>query len=147
MMVAASTAQDDVPVVEEVVRREATVEIGGPPVVYVRAALLYGGAGRRPGRREPAVGQRLKHRVGETRPQGAIQELLGMLQRGGIQQQQFVRKEAAQVAQVLGTTSSAATVLNAAMPYSFYPQVGLAARFVAGRVVEWLVVLLPRREE
>jgi len=52
-----------------------------------------------------------------------------------------------QVTQVLGPTSFAATVFNAATPYRFYPQVGLAARFVQGRVAEWLVVILPRREE
>jgi Zn-dependent protease with chaperone function len=51
-----------------------------------------------------------------------------------------------QVTQVLGPTSFAATVFNAATPYRFYPQVGLAARFVQGRVAEWLVVILPRRE-
>ncbi|MEK6324978.1 MAG: M48 family metalloprotease [Acidobacteriota bacterium] len=51
-----------------------------------------------------------------------------------------------QVAQVLGPTSFAATVFNTATSYSFYPQVGLAARFVQGRVAEWLVVILPRRE-
>ena len=52
----------------------------------------------------------------------------------------------AQVAQVLGPTSFAATVFDAAAPYKFYPQVGLAARWVQGRVAEWLVVILPRRE-
>ncbi len=51
-----------------------------------------------------------------------------------------------QVTQVLGPTSFAATVFNAATPYRFYPQVGLANRFVQGRVAEWLVVILPRRE-
>lgn len=51
-----------------------------------------------------------------------------------------------QVVQVLGPTSFAATVFNAATPYRFYPQVGLAARLVGGRVAEWLVVILPRRE-
>ena len=52
----------------------------------------------------------------------------------------------AAVADVLGPTSEAATVFNAAVTYRFYPQVGLAARFVQGRVAEWLVVLLPRQE-
>ncbi len=51
-----------------------------------------------------------------------------------------------QVAQVLGPTSFPATVFSAAVPYRFYPQVGLAARFVAGRVAELLVVVLPRQE-
>ena len=51
-----------------------------------------------------------------------------------------------QVTQVLGATSFAATVFSATASYRFYPQVGLAARFVAGRVAEWLVVILPRRE-
>lgn len=52
----------------------------------------------------------------------------------------------AQVAQVLGPTSFSATVFNAATAYRFYPQVGLAARWVQGRVAEWLVVILPRQE-
>ena len=51
-----------------------------------------------------------------------------------------------QVTQVMGSTSFAATVFNPAVPYKFYPQVGLAARFVQGRVAEWLVVILPRQE-
>ena len=51
-----------------------------------------------------------------------------------------------QVAQVLGPTAFAATVFNEATDYRFYPQVGLAARFVQGRVAEWLVVILPRQE-
>jgi len=51
-----------------------------------------------------------------------------------------------QVAQVLGSATSNTTVFNAAVPYSFYPQVGLAGRFVGGRVAEWLVVILPREE-
>ena len=52
-----------------------------------------------------------------------------------------------QVAQVLGSTSLSGAVFNPAVTYSFYPQVGLAARFAAGRVAEWLVVILPRQEE
>ncbi len=51
-----------------------------------------------------------------------------------------------QVTQVLGPTSAEATVFNAEVPYAFYPQLGIAARFVQGRVAEWLVVILPRRE-
>jgi hypothetical protein len=51
-----------------------------------------------------------------------------------------------QVAQVLGPTASAATVFNPSVPYRFYPHLGLAARFVQGRVAEWLVVILPRQE-
>jgi hypothetical protein len=51
-----------------------------------------------------------------------------------------------QVTQVLGPTSVETTVFNPAAPYKFYPQVGLAARFVQGRVAELLVVILPRLE-
>jgi Zn-dependent protease with chaperone function len=51
-----------------------------------------------------------------------------------------------EVAQVLGETSQAATMFNRVVAYRFYPQVGLAARFVRARVAELLVVILPRRE-
>lgn len=50
-----------------------------------------------------------------------------------------------QVTQVLGPMPYTTTVFSAAIPYKFYPQVGLAARVVGGRVAEWLVVMLPRR--
>lgn len=50
-----------------------------------------------------------------------------------------------QVTQVLGPTATTATVFSPAIAYKFYPQVGLAARVVGGRVAEWLVVVLPRR--
>jgi tetratricopeptide (TPR) repeat protein len=51
-----------------------------------------------------------------------------------------------EVARVLGPTSVAATVFSPTVPFRFYPQVGLAARFERGVVAEWLVVIIPRKE-
>jgi len=51
-----------------------------------------------------------------------------------------------QVAQLLGPASVEATVFSAAVPFRFYPQLGVAARFANGRLAELLVVILPRQE-
>ena len=52
-----------------------------------------------------------------------------------------------QVAQVLGTKNYVAPAFNSVVPYRFYPNRGVAARYVAGRVAEYLVVVVPWREE
>lgn len=50
-----------------------------------------------------------------------------------------------QVTQVLGPPPYTVMVFSTTIPYKFYPQLGLAARVVGGRVAEWIVVALPRR--
>ncbi|MCI0487188.1 MAG: M48 family metalloprotease [Blastocatellia bacterium] len=54
---------------------------------------------------------------------------------------------AQRLTQILGPRFAATTIFNPTIRYRFYPEVGLAARVVQGRVTELLVVIVPRKPE